>query len=132
MNKIFIERLPETKESDGAKRWDEERGEFAQISYREDIGHVAVFALKKGHSRGSHFHKEKEEVFYIVSGTIRATFMDMDTKEREEYILEKGHKIRVQIGVAHIFYGINDVLVVEYSPQYYDKRDTYPVDFYKK
>lgn len=129
MNKVFIERLPETKEIDGAKRWDEERGEFAQISYREDIGHVAVFELKKGHFRGSHFHKEKEEVFYIVSGTIRAIFMDMDTKKREEYVLEKGHRIRVRTGVAHIFYGIDNALVIEYSPQYYDKRDTYPVDF---
>lgn len=129
MNKVFIERLPETKEIDGAKRWDEERGEFAQISYREDIGHVAVFELKKGHFRGSHFHKAKEEVFYIVSGTIRAIFMDTKTKERTEHILEKGHRIRVQTGEAHIFYGIDDALVVEYSPQYYDKRDTYPVDF---
>jgi len=34
--------------------------------------------------------------------------------------------------VAHIFYGLDDALVVEYSPQYYDKRDAYPVDFYKK
>jgi len=129
MNKVFIERLPETKEMDGAKRWSEERGEFAQISYREAIGHVAVFELKEGHFRGSHFHKEKEEVFYIVSGTIRAIFMDMETKERTEHILGKGHRIRVQTGVAHIFYGIDGALVVEYSPQYYDKCDAFPVDF---
>ncbi|MDD5007155.1 MAG: cupin domain-containing protein [Syntrophorhabdaceae bacterium] len=132
MDKVIIERLPETREIDGVKRWNEERGEFAQISYREDIGHVAIFELKKGLYRGSHFHKEKEEVFYVVSGKIRAIFMDIDTKEREEHILEKGHKIRVETGVAHIFYGLDDALVVEYSPQYYDKRDAYPVDFYKK
>ncbi len=129
MNKVFIERLPETKEMDGAKRWSEGRGDFAQISYREDIGHVAVFELKEGHFRGSHFHKAKEEVFYIVGGTIRAVFMDMETKERAEHILEKGHRIRVRTGVAHIFYGIDDALVVEYSPQYYDKGDAFPVDF---
>ncbi len=129
MDRISIEKLPETKEIDGAKRWSEERGEFAQISYREDIGHVAVFELKKGHFRGSHFHKEKEEVFYVVGGTIRAVFLDMDTREREENILGKGNKIRVRTGVAHIFYGISDALVVEYSPQYYDKRDAYPVEF---
>jgi len=129
MERVSIEKLPETKEIDGAKRWSEERGDFAQISYQEDIGHVAVFELKEGHFRGSHFHKEKEEVFYIVGGTIRAVFMDMDTKKREEYVLEKGHRIRVRTGVAHIFYGIDGALVVEYSPQYYDKKDTYPVDF---
>ena len=132
MDRVIIEKLPETKEIDGVKRWNEERGEFAQISYREDIGHVAVFELKQGHYRGSHFHKEKEEVFYIVSGTIHAILMDTDTKERREHVLAKGHRIRVRTGVAHIFHGIDDALVVEYSPQYYDKRDTFPVDFYKK
>lgn len=129
MDKVIIERLPETKEIDGAKRWNEERGEFAQISYREDIGHLAIFELKRGHFRGSHYHREKEETFYVVGGVIRAIFMDIDTKEREEQILEKGHKIRVKTRVGHIFHGIDDALVVEYSPQYYNKRDAYPVDF---
>ncbi|OPY73129.1 MAG: hypothetical protein A4E62_00636 [Syntrophorhabdus sp. PtaU1.Bin002] len=43
MDKVVIEQLPEAKDIDGAKRWDEERGEFVQVSYREDIGHVAFF-----------------------------------------------------------------------------------------
>jgi len=129
MDRVSIEKLPETKEIDGAKRWNEGRGEFAQISYLEEIGHVAVFELKRGYSRGSHFHKEKEEVFYVVSGRIRAAFMDVDTGKREEHVLEKGHRIRGRTGVAHIFYGVDDALVVEYSPQYYDKKDTHPVDF---
>ena len=73
---IIIERLPETREMDGTKRWVDEKGEFVQISYREDIGHLAFFELRKGQMRGNHYHRKKDEVFYIISGTIEAVFAE--------------------------------------------------------
>ena len=125
---VSIEELPNTKHIDGPKRWDEERGEFVQVSYLEAIGHLAYFQIRPGFVRGNHFHRKKEEIFYILKGTIRAIFMDMTTGEREERILTKGQKIRVQPGCAHVFYGVEEALVIEYSPQYYDKTDAYPAD----
>ncbi len=35
--------LPETNKGEGAKRWVEEKGEFAQICYAEEARHIAVF-----------------------------------------------------------------------------------------
>lgn len=128
MNKVSIEKLPEGKDIDGAKRWSEEKGEFVQISHREDIGHLAFFELKKGHVRGNHYHEKKEEVFYIISGKIRAIFVDIDSAEKEEQILTKGDKIKVDTRTGHIFLGIEDAFVVEYSPQYYDKEDAFRMD----
>ena len=129
MDKVTIEKLPNTKNVDGAKWWVEEKGEFAQISYKEDIRHLAFFELKKGFFRGSHYHKEKEETFYVISGRIRAIFQDMEGPQREEHILVKGDRIRVKTNCAHIFYGLEDSAVVEYSPQVYNKGDAYPVEF---
>jgi dTDP-4-dehydrorhamnose 3,5-epimerase-like enzyme len=129
MNGLTIEQLPETKEIDGAKRWDEERGEFAQISYQENIGHLAFFQIREGFFRGSHYHEKKEEVFYIVCGTIRAFFKDLSSGETEEHTLSRGQKIYVKPRCAHIFHGLEDALVIEYSPQFYDKTDTFPADF---
>ncbi len=132
MDKVTIEKLPYGKDMDGAKRWDEEKGEFVQISYREEARHIAFFEIKKGFFRGSHYHARKEEVFYVLRGKIQAVFMDMDTLEREERVLKKGDKIRVQTRCGHIFYGMEDTHVVEYSPQVYDKEDTYSVIFDEK
>jgi len=128
MKKVIIEKLPETKEINGAKRWVDAKGEFVQISYREDIGHVAFFELRKGQFRGNHYHEKKEEVFYIVSGKIRAVFVDLDTSQREERILTKGDKIYIPTRVGHIFHGLDDATVVEYSRQYYDKEDAPTID----
>jgi dTDP-4-dehydrorhamnose 3,5-epimerase-like enzyme len=128
VKKVIVEKLPETKEIDGAKRWEDEKGEFVQISYREDIGHVAFFELRKGQFRGNHYHEKKEEVFYIINGKIRALFVDLDTSEREERILTKGDKVQVPTRTGHIFFGLEDATVVEYSPQYYDKEDALKIN----
>ena len=50
MDKVTVEKLPNTKEIPGAKRWEEERGEFVQVAYQETMRHLAVFEIKKGYS----------------------------------------------------------------------------------
>lgn len=132
MEKVLIEKVPYTRDILGAKRWEEERGEFVQISYKEEIWHLAVFEIRKGFSRGSHYHEAKEEIFYVVSGKMRALFLDMDTLQKEEYILEKGDKIRMKPRCGHIFYGLEGTLVVEYSPHVYNKEDSYRIDLGKE
>jgi dTDP-4-dehydrorhamnose 3,5-epimerase-like enzyme len=132
MEKVLIEKVPYTRDILGAKRWEEERGEFVQISYKEEIWHLAVFGIRKGFSRGSHYHEAKEEIFYVVSGKMRALFLDMDTLQKEEYILEKGDKIRMRPRCGHIFYGLEGTLVVEYSPHVYNKEDSYRIDLGKE
>jgi dTDP-4-dehydrorhamnose 3,5-epimerase-like enzyme len=132
MEKVLIEKVPYIKDILGAKRWEEERGEFVQISYKEEIWHLAVFGIRKGFSRGSHYHEAKEEIFYVVSGKMRALFLDMDTLQKEEYILEKGDKIRMKPRCGHIFYGLEDTLVVEYSPHVYNMEDSYRIDLGKE
>jgi len=52
----------------------------------------------------------------------------MDTLQKEEKILEKGNRIRVKPRCGHRFYGLEDTLVIEYSPQVYDKEDTYTIN----
>jgi mannose-6-phosphate isomerase-like protein (cupin superfamily) len=128
MDKVTVGKLPNTKEIPGPKRWEEERGEFVQVAYQETMRHLAVFEIKKGYSRGEHYHEKKEEIFYIFQGKIRASFIDMDTLQKEEKILEKGDRVRVQPRCGHLFYGLEDTLVIEYSPQVYEKEDTYPTN----
>jgi len=128
MDKVIIEKLPNTREIPGAKRWTEERGEFVQIAYHEEMRHLAIFEIKKDHFRGNHFHKKKEEIFYVFGGKITAIFMDMDTLQREEKILEKGDRIRLKPRCGHIFRALDDTLIVEYSPQDFDPEDNYKMN----
>jgi dTDP-4-dehydrorhamnose 3,5-epimerase-like enzyme len=126
--KFAIDQLPNTKEIPGPKRWNEERGEFVQVAYQEEMRHLAIFQIRRGFTRGNHYHEKKEEIFYIFGGKIRATFMDMDTLEKEERILEKGDRLRLKPQCGHIFLALEDALVVEYSPQVFDPADNYRID----
>jgi mannose-6-phosphate isomerase-like protein (cupin superfamily) len=128
MDKMTIERLANTKEIRGAKRWEEDKGEFVQIAYQEGMYHLAAFEIRKGFSRGNHYHEKKEEIFYVFEGKIKASFIDMDSLEKEERILEKGDKIRVKPRCGHLFYGLENTLLIEYSPQVYDKEDNFKIN----
>ncbi|MBS3920932.1 MAG: hypothetical protein KG012_18830 [Deltaproteobacteria bacterium] len=68
------------------------------------------------------------QIFYVFQGKIRALFIDMDTLQKEETILEKGDRIRVKPRCCHLFCGLEDTLVVEYSPQIYKKEDTHKIN----
>jgi len=128
MEKVFFEKLPLTREIPGAKRWEEEKGEFVQAAYQEEMRHLAVFEIRKGFFRGNHYHEKKEEIFYIFRGKIRVIWMDMDTFQKGERILEKGDKLRLKPRCGHIFTALEDTLVVEYSPQVFDPTDSYRID----
>jgi dTDP-4-dehydrorhamnose 3,5-epimerase-like enzyme len=128
MEKVSVVNLAVGKEIPGAKRWNEERGEFIQIAYQEEIRHLALFEIKKGFSRGNHYHQKKEEIFYVHSGKIKAHFVDLETHERGEHLLEKGDKIKVKPRCGHVFHALEDTLVAEYSPQVYDIKDSYRID----
>ncbi len=128
MDKMTIERLPETRDVPGAKRWLEERGEFVQVAYREEMRHLAVFEIRRGFSRGNHYHKKKEEIFYIFNGKVKVVATDMDSPEREEAVLEKGDRLRLKPRCGHIFVALEDTLVVEYSPQVFDPTDVYKIN----
>ncbi len=128
MDKVTLEKLPLTRDLPGAKRWLEERGEFIQIAFQEEIRHLALFEIKEGFFRGNHYHEKKEEIFYVFQGKIKAVFLDMDNQEREEVILEKGNKIRFNPRTGHIFMALEDTLVVEYSPQVFDPEDNYKIN----
>ena len=128
MDKIAIEKVPESREVPGAKRWMEERGEFVQVAYREEMRHLAVFEIRRGFSRGNHYHEKKEEIFYIFNGKVKVVSMDMDTLQKKEAVLEKGDKLRLKPRCGHIFVALEDTLVVEYSPQIFDPMDVYRIN----
>ncbi len=127
MEKVVIEKIPPAKEVQGAKRWEEEKGEFVQVAYQEEIHHLALFEIRKGFSRGDHYHRKKEEIFYVFYGKVRALFMDMESLQKEERVLEKGERIRIKPLCGHFFYAMEDALLVEYSPQVYEEDDRYKI-----
>lgn len=124
-DKFKIETLSITDEFLREKRLIQDRGELVLLSDGEEIRHITFFTLKPGpnFSRGGHYHKKKTEKFYLVSGRLRITLMDVETEETEVLELEAGQKVAIHPMCAHRFQAIVPSQVIEYYATAFDLED---------
>lgn len=124
-DKFKIEILPVTKDFLREKRYIEERGEIALLADGEEIRHITFFTLNPGpnYFRGAHYHEKKTEKFYVVSGKLRISLVDMETKETDILELEAGQRVTIYPMCAHKFEAITPAQVIEYYSSAYDPED---------
>ncbi|MGE0191930.1 MAG: cupin domain-containing protein [Planctomycetota bacterium] len=96
------------------KAWGEEHW----IVNREYCGKKMI--LKRGYRCSLHFHKDKDEVFYVVSGRI---LLELGDGAR---VMGPGDHHHIPVGVEHRFWGIEDAEIMEFSTHHRDE-DSYRV-----
>jgi len=114
--------LKETAEYRESRIIPDQRGFMAQLvsTARPTISHLLVLETRKGEARGNHYHKNKHEYFFVVSGKIR--FM---VKGQMDDVLGRGALIEIMPNEPHAFMALEDSIVIEYSPDRYDAADNY-------
>jgi len=83
------------------------------VNKEEYCGKLLFF--KKGKHCSWHFHKEKDEVFYLQSGKLLVRFGDGHLSKAQEVILEPGDCFDVPPGLRHQMEGLEDSLLIEVS-----------------
>tara|TARA_R100000353_G_C6454779_1_gene182259 strand:+ start:142 stop:501 length:360 start_codon:yes stop_codon:yes gene_type:complete len=74
-----------------------------------------------------HYHKLKDEVFYIQSGKVLVKFSENDELDTaSEVILEKGDNFHVYRGLRHQMLALEDTELFEFSTQHFDE-DSYRI-----
>jgi len=74
-----------------------------------------------------HYHKLKDETFYLQEGKILLKYSDEDNiEESKELILERGDKFHVYRGLRHQMFALEDTDLFEFSTQHFDN-DSYRV-----
>ena len=74
-----------------------------------------------------HYHKLKDETFYVQSGAIRLYYGTNDDYSNANHIvLVKGDKFHVAPGLRHQMLALEDAEVFEFSTQHFDD-DSYRV-----
>ena len=100
-------RMP-TKTHVVPKSWGEEHW----IVNKDYCGKKLV--LRKGHRCSLHFHKVKDEVFYVISGRVFLEHGD------EKLVLEPGDHRHIPVGTVHRFSGLTDAEIIEFSTHHED------------
>lgn len=78
-------------------------------------------SLKKGRRCSLHYHKNKDETFYVLKGRV---LIEIDNKE---HIMEEGDVQRITPLTYHRFSGLENSVIVEFSTHHEDS-DSYRVE----
>ena len=120
------------------EKFSDERGDLVvflkNINLKEkdkEFGQIYFVTFKeKDVVRGNHFHKEWREWFGVVSGKLKVILEDVETKKREELILDADDEkyIRLEIGpnVAHAFISLSPTAsLLNYANGMWHPNDTF-------
>jgi mannose-6-phosphate isomerase-like protein (cupin superfamily) len=95
------------------------------VNKEEYCGKLLFFEKSKKCSY--HYHKVKDEVFYVQSGKIIITYGNTDDmSEAKTIILLPGEKFHVPVGLRHQMQAIEDTELFEFSTQHFED-DSYRV-----
>jgi mannose-6-phosphate isomerase-like protein (cupin superfamily) len=83
-------------------------------------GKLLYFA--KGRKCSWHYHKVKDETFYIQSGQIILFYgYDNDINFAEKKVLRQGDKFHVPVGLRHRMYALQDTELFEFSTEHFEE-----------
>ncbi len=95
------------------------------VNTEEYCGKLLYFV--KGKKCSWHYHKLKDETFYIQSGRILLRYSDGDEMAyADDIILTKGDKFHIYRGLRHQMLALEDTELFEFSTQHFDE-DSYRI-----
>ena len=95
------------------------------VNCEEYCGKLLYFV--KGKKCSWHYHKLKDETFYIQSGCLILNYSHEDDIEKsQKIILSKGDKFHIPVGLRHQMIAIEDTEMFEFSTQHFEE-DSYRI-----
>ena len=95
------------------------------VNNEEYCGKLLYFV--KGRRCSWHYHKLKDEVFYVQSGKILVKYSESDELEdASEVVLGQGDNFHVYRGLRHQMLALEDTELFEFSTQHFDE-DSYRI-----
>lgn len=95
-------------------------GEKVICNNSQYCGKILMFM--KGKKCSWHYHKLKDETFYIQSGKLILFYGHDDNIElAQRKVLKKGDKFHVPVGLRHRMYALEDTELFEFSTQHFDE-----------
>jgi quercetin dioxygenase-like cupin family protein len=83
--------------------------------------------FNKGKKCSWHYHKIKDEVFYLHSGKLLVRYSDEENiNEAKEIILNAGDSFHIYVGLKHQMIALEDSELFEFSTQHFED-DSYRI-----
>ena len=83
---------------------------------RQRSEQVNILEIKKGHTFGGHYHKERTEFFLVIKGAL-----ELNGKE----MLNEYDWVTIEPGDRHSFFAYKPTIALELLSEPYDEKDTW-------
>jgi mannose-6-phosphate isomerase-like protein (cupin superfamily) len=100
----------------------DERGKLIQL-ISGDWKQANLIEIKRGHKFGGHYHKKKNEFFYVLKGHVMV-MVSKDDITQSVFVTEGGCFL-IEPYDKHTFEAIEDTLIIELLSHKYSEEDTY-------
>jgi dTDP-4-dehydrorhamnose 3,5-epimerase-like enzyme len=88
------------------------RGKFVEVWRGEEWREMNFFTVKKGFTRGGHYHKETRELFFIVEGDCEMRLVDVRTWRESTHGLREEDIFIVDPYELHYLTALTDCKIV--------------------
>ena len=86
-----------------------------------------VIFIKNGHATSFHYHKKKDEVFYVNSGMVDLIYTSKDDEmSAAKTLLNTGDAFRIKPGLRHKIFAVTDAYLFETST-HHDEEDVFKI-----
>ena len=86
-----------------------------------------ILFFDEGKQCSWHYHKLKDETFYLQEGKLLVRYSDEDDRDNaKELIMERGDKFHVYRGLRHQMFALEDSDLFEFSTQHFED-DSYRI-----
>ncbi|MGH4019120.1 MAG: cupin domain-containing protein [Pseudonocardiaceae bacterium] len=120
--KVAIRSLPLTQPPipEGGGRIQSTAGELARVVNGEQFRFLAYIEFRNDGPtvRGNHYHKQRTEILYVISGRLQAGYLDLDTGKSMKTILRGGDLVAIRPKCAHVYYPLEYSQAIEMSAHY--------------
>ena len=99
---------------------------YEKVIVNNDLYCGKLIHIDKGKTGSFHYHKIKDETFYIQSGEVRINYSTTDEYFTNFVVLTAGQKFYIPPGLRHQIIGIEDSDIFEFSTKDMDD-DSYRV-----
>ena len=86
----------------------DQRGEIFGVGRFPWMQEINYIESLQGSVRGGHYHKETQELFFILAGEIKVEIEQLKTKERKTFIFKKKDIFLIEPYEVHTFFILED------------------------
>lgn len=100
---------------------------YEKIYWNDEKYCIKILGIYKGSYSSFHYHKIKDETFYLLNGKVRLFYgYEEDIEKADEVVLNIGSAFKLPPNLKHRIVGLKNSEILEISTQYFEE-DTYRI-----